>query len=231
MDLNANYMVIKQGAEGKIYKGLYLNKRVIVKERFVKHYRINDLDEHLTKERMKAEAKTIVKSKNAGVRTPAIYLVDFDHRILVMEEIVNSVTVKDAINELTSLQAEGDVRGKLETICQEIGLALGKLHKNGIVHGDLTTSNMLLKQNSPECEPELYLIDFGLSLLDASPQDKGVDLYVLERALISTHKNSEQLFDLILKAYQTVYKKGSCSEVMSKLEEVRARGRKRTMVG
>uniref|UniRef100_A0A1B6M2S2 non-specific serine/threonine protein kinase n=2 Tax=Graphocephala atropunctata TaxID=36148 RepID=A0A1B6M2S2_9HEMI len=112
-----------------------------------------------------------------------------------------------------------------------MGSAIAKLHKNGIVHGDLTTSNMLVREDEKGLVSTLFLIDFGLSQSDASPEDKGVDLYVLERALISTHKNADEIFKLILETYTKIYKKGGCPEVLSKLEEVRARGRKRTMVG
>uniref|UniRef100_A0A1B6H149 non-specific serine/threonine protein kinase n=1 Tax=Cuerna arida TaxID=1464854 RepID=A0A1B6H149_9HEMI len=232
MNINDNYIPVKQGAEGKLYKGIYLGKEVIVKERFKKLYRHQDLDEHLTRERMKAEAKAIIRSKNAGVHTPAIYLVDFDNRLIVMEEIENSVTVKDYINKvIDDPDVNESTDDKLKSVSSEIGSAIAKLHKHGIVHGDLTSSNMLVREDEKGLVSKLFLIDFGLSQLDASPEDKGVDLYVLERALVSTHKNAEELFKLILDAYKKVYKKGGCPEVLSKLEEVRARGRKRTMVG
>lgn len=71
MNLIADFTVIKQGAEGKLYTGLYLGRKAIAKERFRKLYRHSDLDENLTKERMKAEAKAIVKSKSAGKPTLA----------------------------------------------------------------------------------------------------------------------------------------------------------------
>lgn len=149
-----------------------------------------------------------------------------------MEEIESSITAKDYINKVIESSQENSIgQEKLESVSHEIGSAIGKIHKQGIVHGDLTTSNMLVKENESGLVSAFYLIDFGLSQLDASSEDKAVDLYVLERALVSTHKNSEELFKLILKAYGSVFKKKGCVEVMNKLDEVRARGRKRTMVG
>jgi TP53 regulating kinase-like protein len=118
---------------------------------------------------------------------------------------------------------------KLNPIAQEIGKVLGKLHANNIIHGDLTTSNMLLINNGKDI-PTVVLIDFGLSHVESSIEDKGVDLYVLERALISTHANIDRLFQAILSTYMKENKKES-REVLKKLDEVRARGRKRTMVG
>lgn len=151
-----------------------------------------------------------------------------------MEEIQNSVTVKDYVAHVSEEAVNGDgdtgdLLMKLNPIAQEIGRVLGKLHANNIIHGDLTTSNMLLVNNGKDI-PTVVLIDFGLSHVESSIEDKGVDLYVLERALISTHANVDQLFQVILSAYVKENKKQS-REVLKKLDEVRARGRKRTMVG
>uniref|UniRef100_A0A0E9WSW8 non-specific serine/threonine protein kinase n=1 Tax=Anguilla anguilla TaxID=7936 RepID=A0A0E9WSW8_ANGAN len=81
------------------------------------------------------------------------------------------------------------------------------MHDEDLVHGDLTTSNMLMKRG-PGCgEADLLLIDFGLSYISALPEDKGVDLYVLEKAFLSTHPNTEALFETLLKSYSTSSKK------------------------
>ena len=129
---------------------------------------------------------------------------------------------------------------------REIGRILGTMHRNHTIHGDLTTSNLLLEGN-PE-DRRIALIDFGLGSYDESAEDKGVDLYVLERALLSTHPSTETLFSAILDGYKESYgvdedggcpggdkkkksKKPSAEQVLKKLNEVRLRGRKRTMVG
>lgn len=147
-----------------------------------------------------------------------------------MEEIENSITAKDYINKVIDSADETNVEEKLLKVSNEIGSAIAKIHKHNIVHGDLTTSNMLVKENPTGYVSELFLIDFGLGQLDPNPEEKGVDLYVLERALLSTHKNSEIIFLLILEAYKRNYS-GNCSEVIIKLDDARARGRRRTMVG
>lgn len=151
-----------------------------------------------------------------------------------MAEVQNSITVKDYVAQMSeeAVNGEGvtgDLLMKLNPIAQEIGKVLGKLHANNIIHGDLTTSNMLLINNGKDI-PTVVLIDFGLSHVESSIEDKGVDLYVLERALISTHANIDRLFQAILSTYMKENKKES-REVLKKLDEVRARGRKRTMVG
>jgi TP53 regulating kinase-like protein len=149
-----------------------------------------------------------------------------------MEDVQNSTTVKDYITQISREAvnvSEVNLLMKLNPIAEEIGKVLGKLHANNIIHGDLTSSNMLLVMDGKDT-PTIVLIDFGLSHVESSVEDKAVDLYVLERALISTHANIDQLFIDILSAYIKENKKES-QEVLKKLNEVRARGRKRTMVG
>ena len=76
---------------------------------------------------------------------------------------------------------------------------------------------------------EIVLIDFGLGSQNASIDDKAVDLYVLERAMLATHPNTEDLFKQILKSYGEESKKAKM--ILGKFESVRARGRKRMAFG
>lgn len=222
------FKLMKQGAEARLYKGIYLGKPTIIKERFEKKYRHKHLDDVLTKERIKAESRAIIRCKAAGIQTPMIFLVDFDRRMIFMEHYVHSITLKDFI-ETTNLNVLLD----LSII---IGRTLGRMHKGDIIHGDLTSSNILLvnKHNKSNFidlnDLKLVLIDFGLAHVDPSAEDKGVDLYVLERALLSTHEVADKLFPRILEGYKQEYKNGF-KVIFAKYKEVRARGRKRTMVG
>jgi len=113
-----------------------------------------------------------------------------------------------------------------------IGTEIAKMHLANVIHGDLTTSNMMLRRRPPNCHPpaEIVLIDFGLTSTSGLPEDKAVDLYVLERAFSSTHPDSEPLFQSVLNAYAA--RSGKAWEAISRrLDEVRLRGRKRSMVG
>ena len=108
------------------------------------------------------------------------------------------------------------------------------MHLKNIIHGDLTTSNMLLLHKTQEfnpLNPELILIDFGLGYVESVAEDKGVDLYVLERALLSTHPNTEEFFKVLLQSYTETCGEKAAKDVIAKLDEIRMRGRKRTMVG
>lgn len=138
-----------------------------------------------------------------------------------MEDVEGSVTVRDYI---MSAQESG---GALYGLAEKIGRILARMHDEDVIHGDLTTSNMLLRP--PDQDLDLVLIDFGLSFMSALPEDKGVDLYVLEKAFLSTHPNTEDVFRALIKSYSTASKKST--PVIKKLDEVRLRGRKRSMVG
>ncbi len=161
-----------------------------------------------------------------GIPAPALYFVDLQQHKIYMQHIEDSITVRDYIMKV--LQSETDHNAILCPLAEKIGKLLGRMHCRGIIHGDLTTSNMLLC--NPPQKLDLILIDFGLSYQDNVAEDKGVDLYVLERALLSTHPNTEPLFAALLNSYNEEYGKGAV-EVIKKLDEVRMRGRKRTMVG
>lgn len=130
----------------------------------------------------------------------------------------------------------------LKSFLRTIGTVVGKLHKAGIVHGDLTTSNMMLQPTSPSTtangsaakaslDGDIVLIDFGLSSQSSSDEDRAVDLYVLERAFGSTHPRAEVIFPEVLEGYRGALPAKQATSVMRKLEDVRMRGRKRSMVG
>ncbi|CAG5115719.1 unnamed protein product [Candidula unifasciata] len=221
--------VFQQGAEARLYRCGFYGRPCIVKKRFVKKYRHPTLDTSLSSQRVKSEVRANLRCRMAGIPTPTIYLVDTGSNSIYMEEILDAVTVRSYISKVQDADGNcADVR--LNPLAEAIGCLLGRMHDNNIIHGDLTTSNMLL-QGDPS-DLNLVLIDFGLSSCEASAEDKGVDLYVLERAFLSSHPHSQELFKTILTSYSAAASSGSkCSEALAKLEEVRQRGRKRTMVG
>lgn len=126
------------------------------------------------------------------------------------------------------------------SLMRRIGDVVGRLHNIGIIHGDLTTSNMMIRPaiRSDETEGpsidslldgEIVVIDFGLASQGIQDEDRAVDLYVLERAFASTHPRAEGLFNELLQSYKSVFKQAPV--VLKRLEEVRMRGRKRSMIG
>ena len=109
----------------------------------------------------------------------------------------------------------------------QLGKMIGMIHNNGIIHGDLTTSNVIQRAY----DKRLVLIDFGLSKLSCSVEDKAVDMYVLERAFSSTHPTSGFLFEKVLESYEEVLETKDSSRIMARFKAVQQRGRKRDMIG
>lgn len=129
---------------------------------------------------------------------------------------------------------------RIKELMGRIGTVVGGMHQAGVIHGDLTTSNLMLRPSGevesvpaaaaePSLEGEVVLIDFGLASQSVQEEDRAVDLYVLERAFGSTHPKVEGYFEEVLKAYGESYK--GAKVVLKRLEGVRMRGRKRNMVG
>jgi TP53 regulating kinase-like protein len=126
---------------------------------------------------------------------------------------------------------------RVTEVGQKIGEIIGKLHKIGVIHGDLTTSNMMVrsdKRQPPLCSGDtldIFLIDFGLSKNSESAEEQAVNLFVLERALSSTHPSlSDNFMDhVILPAYSKAAPKADVT--LQRLEQVRSRGHKRECFG
>ncbi|CDH93123.1 non-specific serine/threonine protein kinase [Caenorhabditis elegans] len=139
-------------------------------------------------------------------------------------EFVPGSTAKNWISQLNP----ADFDAKTREFGQIFGEKLGKLHRGGLIHGDLTTSNIILRDDDLQ---KMTFIDFGLSSQGkVTPEEKGVDLYVLERAVISTHDKCAALIEGLMEGYKKADGKQFVA-VEKKLNEIRLRGRKRDMIG
>jgi TP53 regulating kinase and related kinases len=214
-----NRQLISQGAEARIYVTGYCGRVAVVKERFKKTYRLPELDQKLTVKRMKQEVRSYAKARMAGVSVPTLYLSDLVNGRLYMEYI-DGGTVKDWLRE----NRADDEREALR-LCYAMGESVAKLHDKKIVHGDLTTSNFMLRMRNRA----LVLIDFGLANTNADMEEKAVDLYLMEKAMHSSHNDAAPLVSEFLRAYKA--KSSKSDAVLQRLHGVRQRGRKRDMVG
>ena len=210
----------KQGAEARIFKSYIFNKPCIVKERFVKSYRHPVLDKKLSDKRMVQEARSLVRCRSFGVRTPSVYHADLDNHKLYLEFLPHQI-LNDLISSLDKQQPAADITDTL----RDVGRQIAVMHDNDVIHGDLTTLNILVDVQSGVS----FFIDFGLSSVSSLSEDRAVDLYVLERAISSSHPRMAQLFPQILSAY--AQHSSRTAGTLSKLREVRQRGRKRIMIG
>ena len=203
--------------------------------------------------------------KRDGVNVPGVLGTDWEAGWLVLE-YVEGRTVRRVLDEWAKAkstttttttttgdenksdgQGEGESKANdpINNLMRLVGTEVGKLHNLGVCHGDLTTSNIMLRtpsspsnssspssssENSPDSlDGTVYLIDFGLTSASIQDEDKAVDLYVLERAFAATHPAAEPLFQQVLRAYGETGK--GAKSVLRRLEDVRLRGRKRSMLG
>ncbi len=242
-------ILLSQGAEGKIFIGEFLSKKCVVKERFVKKYRIKELDQKLTKNRMLNESKNIARASKLGINVPTLYFVDLIERKIYMEYLENSCQLKVILQAIYSQNDITQYNSLIDKISNDLGNMISNLHSGDLVHGDLTPSNIILKikedtnsellNNAKEIILQnknydyMYLIDFGLSSVALSTtsgiEDKAVDLYVLKRAIISSNPKSEELFEKAMDIYQKKCKNGK--EIIERYKKVEMRGRKKLCFG
>lgn len=201
--------ILYQGAESKIYLDLFDGQEVLVKERVKKSYRVEQLDEELRKSRTRKEVKLLTDVRKLGIPTPKIFHVDEENHKIMMENIKGE-RLKEYLNSVSIDEAK--------SLCLRLGKQIGKLHSNNIVHGDLTTSNMILKDG------EIYFIDPSLGEFTRRIEDKAVDMKLLKEAVKSTHfKIFEEIWNTILDGYKSAYKDAGL--VSNQLKEIEKRAR------
>lgn len=192
--------MLDNGAEAVVYlEEGHEGQKVLVKERVPKAYRHREIDERIRKERNRTEARLMSEARRSGVSTPIIYDVD-DFKLKM--QYIDGVPVKYLITP---------------EISEKVGKLVGKLHSSGIVHGDLTTSNLLLAGE------RLYLVDFGLSYFDKGLEARGVDVHVLFQTFESTHEAHEALIEAFKKGYQSTFI--DSEDVLKRVEEIKKRAR------
>ena len=192
--------VIAQGAEAIIKK----SGKNIIKDRIPKSYRLPQLDSKLRKQRTRKEIKLLEKSSNL---IPVPKIISSTESTITLEQIKGK-----------KLASCLDTAKNSKEICNQIGHNIAILHDNHIIHGDLTTSNMILSRN------KVYFIDFGLGFESQKAEDKAVDLHVLKEALEAKHfKKADQFWHIILESYKKTSNKEK--ETLKRLEAVEKRGR------
>jgi len=197
--------IIQQGAEAVIK----LVDGVIVKERIKKNYRFKDLDLRLRLRRTRGEEKIIDKLRGV-IDVPLILDVD---KFVIKMEYIDGLKLSDCLEKLDWIK-----------ICKKIGFMIGRMHNAGIVHGDLTTSNMIFVKN---CDERIYFIDFGLGFYSNKVEDKAVDLHLLKQALNAKHYEiAEEGFEKVLEGYLNIGEEmDEMKKVVDRLKIVGGRGR------
>ncbi|MGF3521770.1 MAG: Kae1-associated kinase Bud32 [Candidatus Bathyarchaeia archaeon] len=205
-------VLLKKGAEASLFLGSWHGRRVVIKKRLPKKYRPEKLDLAIRTYRTVHEPQLMHEAKEAGVPAPAVFMVDVPHSTIIME-FVEGQQVKQVLDGFSQLERH--------RICVKIGVLIGKLHLHDLIHGDLTTSNMILTGGG-----RVFLVDFGLGEKSCELEARGVDLHLLKRALQSTHfKVADECFTSVLQGYSDVSGAAATEELLEKVKEIERRGR------
>ncbi len=210
--------------DNEIFRGaeaiITLENNIIKKERIRKSYRNEKIDEDIRKKRTKQEAKILAKAKAFSINVPQV--LDLDKKNIPVEkyiikmEYIKGDKVSEKLNDY-EIQKQYNVMRKL-------GKEVFKLHLNNIIHGDLTTSNVILRDN------EVFIIDFGLGFFSSKIEDKAVDLHLIKQALEAKHyENYQRLFFEFLEGYDG--DEELRIKVIEHLRKVESRGRYKKRVG
>jgi len=208
-----NIEFLAVGAEAVLLKGYFLGIESVYKVRIPKPYRDPKLDLRLRYERTLAEAKALILARRAGVNVPYTLFIEPDVGVIVMEYL-RGCLLREVLNSMTD--------SEIYRILRSIGVLVGKLHLEGIVHGDLTTSNIIVLHD----DKKPYLIDFGLAKVSDDVEDRGVDIHLFLRSLESAHYVvKDKAYKYFIEGYGEIVGEKELSKVISKVKEIRTRGR------
>lgn len=199
--------LVKKGAEADLYQTKWQNSKAILKIRKIKTYRNSSLDSKIRKQRTIKESQMISLAKSFGIHTPLVYFVNIDKTSITMQEIPGK-----PVHDLPD--------SKIIELSKDIGKIVGTLHKNGVMHGDLTTSNFILFRNT------VFIIDFGLSQISIKPEDHAVDLRLIKEILNSAHAEIMiPSWKNFLNGYKFVVGHAYYSKITKLVLEIESRGR------
>jgi len=194
--------IIERGAEAILIE----KDGSLIKRRIKKGYRHSELDKKIREGRTRREARILEKAGKI-ISVPSVISSD-DKKAEIEMKFIEGKRLSDWLDKIPGSLA----------ICTQIGEEIGKLHDANIIHGDLTTSNMILQ------EGKVWFIDFGLGFHSERLEDKAVDLHLMKQALESRHfEKFSQYFDAVLRGYKRTSKKSS--EVLEQFKKVESRGR------
>jgi len=199
--------LLKKGAEADLYQTKWQNSNAILKIRKIKKYRNSSLDSKIRKQRTIKESQMLSLVKSYGIPSPLVYFVNLEKTSIIMQEIPGK-----PVHDLPE--------SKIIELSKDIGKLVGVLHKNGIMHGDLTTSNFILFRNV------VFVIDFGLSQISIKPEDHAVDLRLIKEILNSAHaKIMLSSWKNFLNGYKSIVGQVYYSKITKLVSDIESRGR------
>ena len=213
------------GAEAEVWSGTWFGRPAVRKQRRQRAWRHPDLDHRLGHRRMMSEARLLVRMHRAGLAVPALYDLDPESGVMIMQHMPG----RPLIEVLRDASMSSDF---LLKALASTGAAIRNVHRLAITHGDLSTNNVLVDENG-----NASLIDFGLAAVDYEVERFGIDLHVVDEILGASHPDIEGAIEELLRGYtaeeerkgppveQTGGAVPTASEVLQRLENVRTRVR------
>ncbi len=202
----------KKGAEADIYQTDWQNSIAILKIRKTKNYRNPSLDSKIRKQRTIKESQMLSHVKSFGIPAPLVYFVNLKKSSIIMQEIPGT-----PVHDLPE--------SKIIALSKQIGKLVGTLHKNGVMHGDLTTSNFISFKNT------VFVIDFGLSQNTIKPEDHAVDLRLIKEILNSAHAEiMVPAWRNFLVGYKSIVGNSNYVKTTKLVLDIESRGRYATVI-
>ena len=202
--------LLYRGAEADVTKGKWRGLDAVYKVRKPLKYRLPELDTSVRRQRTLHEAQMLHAAKGAGVITPHLYDVNASSSTLVME-FIDGPRLKDLVDSSPS---------KVPPLFEALGRAAAQLHSAGIMHGDLTTANLISRG------ADLVFLDFGLSLHSARTEDHAVDLRLIKETITGAHSAiSASALENLFRGYSHEAGESTNRRVMKQLASIERRGR------
>src|SRR2546422_2607547 len=203
---------LHRGAEPDLFLSELPAGKGVVKRRVRKPYRHEQLDFSIRKERTIKESSAIRDAKIAGARLPSILGLDIERSTIIMT-FIDGLLARDIIDTMSD--------ARRLSLLEELGRQVGFLHSGGIMHGDLTTSNIIVP-----VDEKPFMIDFGMARKSTDHEDHGSDLHLLQRSLIATHAlDATSSLRRIAKGYREVAGEEMARSSLRKAAEIARRGR------
>jgi len=203
--------LLYKGAEADVFLGTWSGIPAVYKVRRRMEYRLEVLDSMLRMQRTVHEAGMIAAAKEAGVEAPFLYFLSPPRATIVMEHIVGT-RMKDAVANGRKADAEG--------LFRRLGGCVARLHAAGIMHGDLTTANVIIRNGG------LVFIDFGLSVHSTRVEDKAVDLRLIKETITGAHSPvASTATEALFEGYCEAVGERKAKLVLRQLGEIERRGR------
>lgn len=203
--------LLYRGAEADVVKASWCGMPAVYKVRKRLPYRLPELDAEIRRQRTLREGEMIRSAKKAGVCSPYLYFVDPGRTTLVME-FIDGERMKDLVSSLPPRESS--------PLFELLGADVARLHAAGIMHGDLTTANVLRRNG------ELVFVDFGLSMHSSRVEDHAVDLRLIKETIAGAHSEVAQpALDSLFKGYGRVTGERRAAAVFKQLRAIERRGR------